>query len=88
MMAQAAGLAAPMAVARRHEEHHPRDQRHAPADRLDRGSDDEVDGAVVLGDGEEVGDPDQGEDEVTADATEDLLLAEAERVDPDGQAAT
>jgi hypothetical protein len=59
-------------------EHHPRDQRDPAADGPDRRSDDQVHGAVVLGDREQIGDTDQRQDQVAADAAEDLALAQVE----------
>ena len=64
-------------------EHHPGDQRHPAADRPYRGSHDQVDGAVVAGDGEQVGDPDEGQDEVAVDPGDDLPFGQAEGVHPD-----
>ena len=45
-------------------EHRPGNQRHPAADRADRGVHDPVDGAVVLRQREEVGDPDQDDEEI------------------------
>ena len=41
--------------------------------------DDEIDGAVVLRDREEVGDTDEREHEIAAHAPDDLLVGQAER---------
>jgi hypothetical protein len=66
-----------------HREHHPRDQHDASPDGVHRLAHDQVHGAVVLGDREQVGDADQGEDQVAADAADDLLLVETEGVHAD-----
>ena len=68
---------------RGHREHHPRDERHPSTDGSYGGAHDEVDRPVVARDGEQVRDADQGEDEVTADPAEDLLLVEVEGVHAD-----
>ena len=52
-------------------EHHPRDHRHAAADAADRGVHEPVDGAVVVGDREQVGDADEDDEQVAGEAGED-----------------
>jgi hypothetical protein len=61
------------------EEHDPGDGGDVAADELHRPADQQVDGAVVLRDGEQVGDPDQRQHQLRGEAAEDLVGGEADR---------
>ena len=74
MIATAAGTTAPTAVRQRgDDEHDPRDAGDPPADGADGGVHQPVDGAVVLGDGEQEGDAGQDDEQVPREPVGDLV---------------
>src|SRR3954466_6296325 len=74
MIATAAGESAPMAVSSAvTKEHDPGDGGDVAADELHRPTDQQVDGAVVLRDREQVGDPDQRQHQLRGEAAKDLV---------------
>jgi len=68
-------------------EHHPRQRRHPTPDRADRTTDEPVDRAVPLGDGEQVGDPDQDHEQIRGKAGQDLRCLGTEDPGADGEGA-
>jgi hypothetical protein len=63
------------------DEHHPRDERHPAPHHPDRGLHQPVDRPVVLGDGEQVGDADEDDEQVRREVGQHLvgnLLADHE----------
>jgi hypothetical protein len=64
-------------------EHDPRDQRHPPAHGAHRGVHQPVDGAVVVGDREQVGDTDEDDEQITREAGEDVVLGDPHRAADD-----
>jgi hypothetical protein len=61
------------------EEHDPRDGGDVAADELHGAADQQVDGSVVLGDREQVGDPDQGQHQLGRKAGQDFVGAQSDR---------
>ena len=63
-------------------EHHPRDEGHPPAYQSHGAAHHQVDGAVVLGDREQVRDTDQGQEQVARETGDDVV-----GLHPDGEGA-
>jgi hypothetical protein len=59
-------------------EHHPGDERDAASHEPDGAADQEVDGAVVLGDGEQVSDADDGQEETAGEVGQDVVGGHAQ----------
>ena len=72
---------------RGNEEHDPRNRRHPSPDRPHRAPDQPVDRAVVLGQCEEIRDPDQRQKQLTGEETDDRLGAEASQQGSDQKGA-
>jgi hypothetical protein len=68
-------------------EHDPGHGRDPAPDRAQGELDQQADGAVVLGDGEQVGDPDQGEEEVGRESADDVVSRQVGEQRPDQEGA-